>query len=330
MQKESLTYEWNDVALLVDQRAYTIVCKTMLHVPQQIGEIQEVVLSDWTWQRETLCSDVLEQKMVPFQGTATLQIYYMNMELQQETFCVDVPIQGAWQEPLTEQNSMRLVYYHTKIVEERMLLETVLQISRNQPLAPTQVLLGQFQMEELLTLDVPWPSCDTLLATSVNLAIQDCEIAAQQLKLHGEYQMVCIYQSNEPGEQVFVYESRSPMTASVLVPEGLQELSGVMPYYQSLTAQLLDTGHIQIAGSGVFCTLPVLIETGCEQLQSESMQQICDHTAAQQKEQSPSVVNSRGSRRATLSKYMRNLNNSVETPSSIRNIEISTEHDWPD
>lgn len=39
----------------------------------------------------------------------------------------------------------------------------------------------------------------------------------------------------------------------------------------------------------------------------------------------PSVVTSRGSRRANLSKYMRNLNSSVQTPKSTRNFEILAE-----
>ena len=33
MQRDNLTYEWNDMALLTDQRAYTIICKTMLKIP---------------------------------------------------------------------------------------------------------------------------------------------------------------------------------------------------------------------------------------------------------------------------------------------------------
>ena len=50
MQRDNLTYEWNDMALLTDQRAYTIICKTMLQIPQQeIAEIQDVVLDDWVW-----------------------------------------------------------------------------------------------------------------------------------------------------------------------------------------------------------------------------------------------------------------------------------------
>ncbi len=333
MQRNHLAYEWNDVALLEDQRAYTIICKTMLQIPQQdIGEIQDVVLTDWTWQSESLCSDVLQKPLIPFQGIATLQLYYLNQELQQETFFVDVPIHGAWQEPMIEQNSMRLIFYHTKIAEDHLLLETVLQISRNLPLEHTQVLLGQFQMAEQITLDAPWPACDALLATSVILEIQQWEITARQLLLNGAYHIVCIYQNaQQPGEQVFVYELRSPMEATILVPEGLQELNGIMPYYQHITAEILDETQIQITGSGVFCTLPIKQEDALPDYEETSNAQTDElDTRATTKEPSPSVVNRRGSRRETLSKYMRNLNNSVETPSSIRNFEIGTDNDWPD
>ncbi len=40
----------------------------------------------------------------------------------------------------------------------------------------------------------------------------------------------------------------------------------------------------------------------------------------------PSVVNSRGSRRANLFKYMRDLNSSMQTPNSMRNFEFDIEN----
>lgn len=303
----------------------------MLKMQQHIGEIQDVALTDWTWQNVPLCSDILQKQTIPFQGHATLQIDCLNQDIQQESFFVDVPIHGAWQEPMIEQNSMRLVFYHSKIAEEHLLLETVLQIPRNQPLERTQVLIGQFQMAELLPLEAPWPSCDAILATSVLLDIQKWTITTRQLTLNGEYQIVCIYQNTQqPGEQIFVYEQCSPMEASILVPEGLQELNGIMPYYQNITAEILDETHIRIAGSGVFCTLPAKAEEYLSDYEETIHEQNCNFAVDIKKEQSPSVVNRRGSRRANLSKYMRNLNNSVETPSSIRNFEIGTDSDWPD
>lgn len=325
VQRENLAYEWNDVALLADQRAYTIVCKTLLQISQQeINEIQEVVFLDWTWQSPSICNQNMETDLVPFHGTVTLQIYYLNHELQQESMYVAIPLEGAWEEALTQQNSMRLVFYHTKAIENHLLLETVLQISRNQPLKHTQVLIGQFQLEEQLVLEAPWPSCDALLATAVVLQLNHWELDAGLLQIDGEYHLTGIYQNaRQPGEQVFVYENRLPMTASILVPEGLQELNGVMPYYQSITAQVLDEQHILMMGSGVFCTLPVPKEDAVSRAQTEAV----PFDTPVQQETIPTVVNSRGSRRATLSKYMRNLNNSVETPSSIRNIELHTDTD---
>ena len=151
MQREYLTYEWNDVALLADQRAYTIICKTMLQIPkEEIVEIQDVVLIDWVWHRYSM-DDIEQDTIVPFQGSVTVQIYYLNREDQQETMFAVLPLEGAWEEPLTEQNSMRLFCYHTQTAENCLLLETVLQINRNRPLEHTQVLLGQFQMEEQIT-----------------------------------------------------------------------------------------------------------------------------------------------------------------------------------
>ena len=322
MQKDYLTYKWHDVALLSDQRAYTIICKTMLQIPQQeIIEIQDAALNDWVWQRQPVSDNTKTDVLVPFRGSVTIQIYYLNQDYQQETCFAVLPLEGAWEEPLTEQNSMRLLFYHTQTAGEHLLLETVLQVNRNQPLDPTQVLIGQFQMEEQIVLEDPWPSCSELLLTSMVLQIHQWQIDAGQLQLNGEHQIVCVYQSSrQTGEQVFVHEYRVPMKANILVPKGVQELSGIMPYYQSITAQVLDDHCILVTGSGVFCTLP--------NEENASWQSDCREEPPMQsveKDDIPSVINSRGSRRANLSKYMRHLNNSVETPTSIRNIEIVKE-----
>lgn len=323
MQKENLTYEWNDVALLADQRAYTILCKTMLQIGRQgIYEIQDVCLLDWTWQSDPLRTDAPNQNMVPFHGNVTLQITCLQQTMQRQTFFVDVPIQGEWQESTIQQNQMQLLFSHSQIVEDHLLLETVLQISRNQPLERSQVLLSQFQMEEVILLEEPWPSCDTLLTTSVQLQITDYMIQMQQLQIYGTYQIVCVYQSTEQsGEQVFAYEYCLPAKEIVSIPEGLKELDGIMSYFQSITAQVLDMRQIALVGSGVFCTLPVVLE---EALLGD-IEPVSVVVTPMTKEVNPSVVNKRGSRRETLAKYMRDLNNSVETPTSIRNFEIGTE-----
>lgn len=324
MQRDYLTYEWNDVALLADQRAYTIICKTMLQIPkEEIVEIQDVVLIDWVWQRYSM-DDIDQDNIVPFQGSVTVQIYYLNREDQQETMLAVLPLEGAWDEPLTEQNSMRLLCYHTQTAEDCLLLETVLQINRNRPLEHTQVLLGQFQMEEQITVQAPWPPCSELLLTSVNLQIKDWAIDTGTLQIHSEHQIICVYQnSQQAGEQIFVHEHRVPMKADISVPNGVQELNGIMPYYQSITAQVLDETRVHIIGNGVFCTLPVSAEDSISDI-SENEKPLYTES---QKEPIPSVVNSRGSRRAKLSKYMRNLNNSVETPNTMRNIELNIENE---
>lgn len=332
MRENNLEYEWNDVAVLVDQRSYTMICKTMLKLSQNsVQEIQDVILHDWTWQNESPCTNELSAELVSFQGKVTLQLCYLNHHFQQGIFFVDVPVQGAWQEPLTEQNRMRLVFYHTQVAEEHILLETVLQINRNQILDSSQVLIGQFQMEEMLTLEEPWPSCDTLLASSVTLELQEWQIVTQQLQLSGMYHIVCVYQSiQQSGEQVFIYENRLPMKATILVPEGLCEIDSVIPYYQNIAVQLFDTEHIQITGNGVFCTLPVCQSKRFLMRQTDFVEKdIAAEVLCQSKSQKPSVINSRGSRKANLSKYMRNLNSAVETPKFIRNFEINTENEVP-
>lgn len=74
MQSVDLTYEWNDVALLTDQRAYTFICKTMLQIPEHaITELQEIILLDWENQ---------SQQEHTFDGSMQLQIGYLDQQQQ--------------------------------------------------------------------------------------------------------------------------------------------------------------------------------------------------------------------------------------------------------
>ena len=380
MQNMNLDYEWNDVALLMDQRAYTFVCKTMLQIPEQTIEVlQEIILADWQYKPE-------QNEGLRFDGSMTLQVGYLCQQ-QRGELKVAIPLQGNLQEPLTEQSSARLLYSKGQVAGSCLLLEAVLQIPRVQQLQRSQVLLGQFAMEELLELPKQWPCFQDVLATVAAMQIDSFQIGQQQLQVQGCYRLAVIYENGgQPGERLFAYEQQRPMTVALPVPPGLQELEGVQPYYQNLTAQLLDDRHILLAGEGVLCTLSdtAIVEDTTKSSQSAAsvdsdaltrqmagilqqlMEELKRHAeiteqqepASQPKSKDgaeapvsqqtaeegdcgevcpvrrtvqsgsnvhPSVVNSRGSRRANLSKYMRNLNSSVQTPKSMRNFEIGAE-----
>ena len=315
---------------------------------------------------------------------------------------MEVPLSGKLQEPLTERTKARLLYSRGKIAGSCLLLETVLQLSRELSLQRSQVIAGTFVMNELLELPAAWPGCREVLATAASLQVQDCQIAGAQLLVQGQYEMAVVYASEEqPGECLFAYEQKRPVTLAVAVPAGLQEIEPLQPCYQDLSVQLLDDHRIQISGSGVLCTVAVPEEEGasaqCRQEEKASeavaddqltrqvtealhqlMQELQRHTdllrpeqqeqaterplgqtAATTKEKTepqpepplikqnetvcetvcpiergkpgknshPSVVNCRGSRRANLSKYMRNLNSSVQSPNAMRNFEIGGEQE---
>ena len=380
MQSMNLDYEWNDVALLMDQRAYTFVCKTMLQITEQTIEVlQEIILADWQYKPE-------QNEGLRFDGSMTLQVGYLCQQ-QRGELKVAIPLQGNLQEPLTEQSSARLLYSKGQVAGSCLLLEAVLQIPRVQQLQRSQVLLGQFAMEELLELPKQWPCFQDVLATVAAMQIDSFQIGQQQLQVQGCYRLAVIYENGgQPGERLFAYEQQRPMTVALPVPPGLQELEGIQPYYQNLTAQLLDDRHILLAGEGVLCTLSdtAIVEDTTKSSQSAAsvdsdaltrqmagilqqlMEELKRHAeiteqqepASQPKSKDgaeapvsqqtaeegdcgevcpvrrtvqsgsnvhPSVVNSRGSRRANLSKYMRNLNSSVQTPKSMRNFEIGAE-----
>lgn len=390
MQSMNLTYEWNDVALLTDQRAYTFICKTMLQIPEnEVEALQEVILVDWKYRP-------IQKNTLNFDGWMQLQVGYLNQQEQRAELQVTIPLEAELQEELPEKANARLIYSNGKVAGNCLLLETVLQIPRFQALQRSQVILGQFQMEELIELPEEWPCCQDLLATVAAVKINDYQIEQQQLRLDGEYQLAVIYENVEqPGECLFAYEQRRTMTVALAVPPGLQELEQLVPYYQNLTAQQLDDRHVLLAGEGVLCTSPIgknekkqrewdtqtrseeaepLMEEQAEKkpnhdltmqmaaVLQQLMEEIKRHQETEQsneqqkqaekkvsasdkgisqstcdtvcptrevangnKIERPSVVNCRGSRRANLSKYMRNLNSSVRGPKTTRNFEIGNE-----
>lgn len=81
---------------------------------------------------------------------------------------------GKLQEPLTERTKARLLYSRGKIAGSCLLLETVLQLSRELSLQRSQVIAGTFVMNELLELPAAWPGCREVLATAASLQVQDC------------------------------------------------------------------------------------------------------------------------------------------------------------
>lgn len=386
MQNINLDYEWNDVALLTDQRAYTFVCKTMLQIPKQTIEVlQEIILADWQYKPE-------QNKGLQFDGSMTLQVGYLCQQERGELE-VTIPLQGNLLEPLTEQCSARLLYSKGQVAGSCLLLEAILQISRVEQLQRSQVILGQFAMEELLELPKQWPCFQDVLVTVAAIWIDSFQIEHQQLQVQGYYQLAAVYENGEqPGERLFAYEQQRPMIMALPVPSGLQELEGVQPYYQNLTAQLLDDRHILLTGEGVLCTIsdttvlmkdignavkscrntasadsdaltrqmagilqqlkkelkrhaeiteqpapasqPEIKETEellvpQQKIEKSNCEEVCPANRTLQSGSNihPSVVNSRGSRRANLSKYMRNLNSSVQTPKSMRNFEIGAEQE---
>ena len=373
VQSENLSCLWNDVALLTDQRAYTFVCKTMLQIPEQeVETLQEIILADW--QSGSAACDSLQ-----FHGSIVLQIGYLSANGKRRAFKAEIPLQGQLPKPLVEHTAARLLYSHGQIADTCLLLEIVLQISRQQELQRGQVMIGSFKMREQLEFPFPWPDCEEVLATTAAAKVEEFHIAENQLQACGQYDLTLVYANREqPGEKVFAYQQQRPWQAVWDVPAGLQELDCIEPFYQEITVQILDGRHILFCGDGVLCTAGVEHDTvqtkqegaskekslAAEQLNNQMamvLQQLiqelqrCNREKEQQKETEenvpdedsvsscdevcpvrnkeeagkavhPSVVNSRGSRRANLFKYMRDLNSSMQTPNSMRNFEFDIEN----
>ena len=179
MQSVDLTYEWNDVALLTDQRAYTFICKTMLQIPEHaITELQEIILLDW---------ENHSQQKHTFDGSMQLQIGYLDRQQQKAALQIEIPLQGDLEDVWQSNATARLLYGKGKATDTCLLLETVLQIPRMPELKRSQVTVGPFHMEELLELPEDWPGCEELEATAAILQIEESVVQQQKLYLSGIY-----------------------------------------------------------------------------------------------------------------------------------------------
>lgn len=329
VQSKNLTCMWNDVALLTDQRACTFLCKAMLMLSEEEAaslqhDTQQIQLKEWKRQ-----SSVEEYPYLT--GSATLEIACSHLTGEQKLFLAELPLSGRVKYPITIKEDARLLYSSGRFADTSLLIEFVLQIPQELHLKRTQVIAGQFDMEELLELPEPWPDCAEVLTTAAVAEVQNCTVNQQKLLVEGQYLLTVVYaDETQRGECLFAWQQHRPLQWAIPVPAGLQDLTGVQPYYQSLAVQLLDTRRIQLTGSGVVCTLPddstaLQQEEWIVETDDEEEKRKTDSFAEQKVQSSPSVINSRGSRRANLSRYMRDLNGMGQSPTSVRNFEIGQE-----
>lgn len=330
MQSENLACEWNDVALLTDQRACTFLCKAMLRLPEPANDMAEqIVLKEWS--RVSAPDDKMELR-----GKIQLELLYSDARNEKTVYGAELWLQGAIDEPVQFIGEANLLYSRGQAAGQNLLLEAVIQLPRVIQLQSTQVITGQFEMAETLELPETWPDCSSVLTTAAAAEVQTCTIQNQMLQVEGRYIVTVVYvDDSQPGENLFAWQQHYPFFWQKPVPGGLQELTGVQPYYQSLSVELLDTHRIQLKGSGVICTLPaegerpVLLQSEYEDCYEDSIEEMQTGKRATMPLR-PSVVNSRGSRRAHLARYMRDLNGMAQSPTNIRNYEISETGIEPD
>ncbi len=318
MQSENLACEWNDVALLTDQRACTFLCKAMLRLPEPMnGTVEQIRLKEWS---RTSAPD----ECTELAGRVRLEAVYSSRQGEKSLYSAELWLQGVISEPMQFTGDAVLLYSRGQAGGEYLLLEAAVQLPRVLQLQSTQVIAGQFEMTEGLELPEIWPDCTDVLTTAAVAEVQACTIDQQMLLVEGRYRFTVVYvNDSQPGECLFAWQQYRPFFWQNPVPEGLQELTGVQPYYQNLSVELLDTHRIQLNGSGVICTLPAEGEQPVMlQRENTASEDEPDSVKRNTQPQSPSVVNSRGSRRAHLSRYMRDLNGMAQRPSTIRNYEI--------
>ena len=104
MQSENLACEWNDVALLTDQRACTFLCKAMLRLPEPANDMAEqIVLKEWS--RVSAPDDKMELR-----GKIQLELLYSDARNEKTVYGAELWLQGAIDEPVQFIGEAGLLY----------------------------------------------------------------------------------------------------------------------------------------------------------------------------------------------------------------------------
>ena len=126
MQSENLACEWNDVALLTDQRACTFLCKAMLCLPSPAdGLVEGIQLKSWKGVSEPECQEELA-------GSVQLEVLYRDSKGESFIYSVELWLQGTIAEPVPFTGEACLLYSRGKAAGQHLLINgTCLYLCRN-------------------------------------------------------------------------------------------------------------------------------------------------------------------------------------------------------
>lgn len=244
MFTENITYVWNDVACLNDDRAMTFVCKTLFQLPAEITycqldqlKVEEIRAGSYD---EKNCSKLC------------LSAVLVDDQASKQRFLLEIPFTEDSEEQW-QLASMQITYLQGQLCQDRLFIETVMSHQKEQQTRGSRVILGEITMREVLELQENWPEGQQVLGSQVLSYLDQAELQeGQRLSLSGNHLLAVLYEAQEnAGEKVFVYQEARSFQAVVPLSKYLDDLIGVQLEYQSLTVQLIAPRKILLNGIGV-------------------------------------------------------------------------------
>ena len=334
LSMDNVNFLWNDVAAVNDENCQFIICKTMLQLPEEKGDIACV--------DETQVTDILgEFADGELSGKLLLTISYTDESNEKEEIKLEVPFIVAYQGDMSRGSVLEENFATAQRADNRhILLETVTSVPKKN--IPTRSLakVGHFERKNRVVLPNDWPDMEHIIGA--NIVYDQAQFRAEDDKaiLDMVGHIGIIYEQNaQRGEKVVYYQTEEPLSIALEQPL----LEAEVGYY-SLNAQLINEREIALQSFNHLYGETLAEEEQKEEIKpqeeetvpaNEKEESIEEDTSVQEaqvqaeakqpKAEIPqsTAVPKRVNRRESLGRHMHSLDRGVKTSHIVRNIEFN-------
>ena len=342
---DTVNFLWNDVAKVSDENCCFIICKTMLQLPEEKGDIACL--------EETKVEDIWgEFAQGELSGKIILQVSYTDEDDKKEELTLEVPFIIDYQGDMSRGGILEENYATAQRADSRhILLETVTSVpKKNIPMRSLEK-IGHFERKNHIVLPNDWPDMDQIIGA--NIVYDQPQFRAEDdkaiLEMMGHIGIIYA-QNAQRGEKVVYYQTEEPL--SIALDQALVEAE--VGYY-SLNAQLINEREIALQSFNHLFGEKLTKESPEEELEELKEETIEDEKNVEantdlpreeilteqteeapaeekqaaeaqqtQNETAPSTaMPKRVNRRESLERHMHSLDRGVKTSHIVRNIEIN-------
>ncbi len=245
--KESISFLWNDVAAMSDDNCTFIICKSMVRLSRGLPDIMS--LEKVSVQNIAKAMTRSRAGSAEISGQVDLNVEYETNEGEIAELSFAVPFAGDYRGTAEVSNRPQAVYADAQAVGfNNLLLEIVLSVPNgSRLLRGSEAVIGDFQLQQKITLPPEWPPMEQLLASQVTYTIDDYARSDDELKINGVQTISLLYAANQTaGEKVMFYQTAQNYEANMRTETQLAEDAALNAGYFSMTTHLIDNKEIAI------------------------------------------------------------------------------------